>query len=103
MNFKLKTQTPSEHDIQTIILEYLKLRGHYCKRVNTGAFRGEHNGKRWFVRTAPKGTLDIDGVQRGTGRGFAIEVKSKYGKLSPEQEQVISEINKCGGLAFIAK
>ena len=48
-----------------------------------------------------KGIPDIIGCFGG--RLIAIEVKTKKGKLSPEQEIHIDRINKAGGLAFVAR
>jgi penicillin-binding protein-related factor A (putative recombinase) len=47
------------------------------------------------------GVSDILGLYEG--KFLAIEVKSKTGKLSPEQFSFISEINSRGGLAFMAR
>lgn len=49
-----------------------------------------------------KGVSDILGLLPG-GRFLAIEVKARYGKVSPEQEQFINDVNKSGGLAFVAR
>ncbi len=37
------------------------------------------------------------------GRFIGIEVKTENGKVSPDQERVISNINNAGGLAFVAR
>lgn len=90
-----------ESDIQKQILSFLCLNGIYCWTNKTqgtydptcGAFR-RNNTK--------KGISDIIGILPG-GRFLAIEVKSKYGKPSPEQMVFLAEIARYGGLAFIAK
>jgi Holliday junction resolvase len=50
---------------------------------------------------APKGIPDIIGCYKG--RFIGIEVKVASGRVSPDQERVIQNINDAGGLAFIAR
>jgi Holliday junction resolvase len=47
------------------------------------------------------GIPDIIGIWNG--RMLAIEVKTAKGKLSDKQESKIREINRAGGLAFVAR
>ena len=49
------------------------------------------------------GIADILGIQRGTGRFIAIEVKTAKGKLSPFQTNFLNWINEAGGIAFVAR
>lgn len=62
--------------------------------------------KKLFRRPASKfhinGVSDILGMFHG-GRWLAIEVKSRKGRLSPEQSLFIDEINAGGGMAFVAR
>ncbi len=48
-----------------------------------------------------KGVSDILGIFNG--KFLAIEVKSKKGRASLEQISFLSDVNKAGGLGFIAK
>lgn len=48
-----------------------------------------------------KGVSDILGVVRG--RFIAIEVKSKVGRLSPEQKLYLDRVNSFGGYAIMAR
>jgi hypothetical protein len=52
---------------------------------------------------APKGIPDIIGIIPGTGKFIGIEVKVAGGRVSPEQERVLQNINDAGGIAFVAK
>ena len=54
-----------------------------------------------FMRFGKKGSSDIIGVLPG-GRFLAVECKSQYGRLSPEQEQFHADIEKLGGFAIVA-
>lgn len=48
-----------------------------------------------------KGVPDILGIFKG--RLLGIEVKTATGKLSPEQERFIQNINDAGGIGFMAR
>ena len=68
------------------------------QRINTGAFK---TGSR-FIKSANKGTCDFEGYDKH-GRFLAIECKRpKGGRLSPEQKARIDDINRKGGVAFVA-
>ncbi len=96
--FKMK-----ESDIQRQILEYLR----YDRRValywrqNTGAARYEKDGKERFIRFGTPGISDILGVLQD-GRFFAIEVKMPKRKLTEIQANFINNVNRAGGVAFVA-
>jgi penicillin-binding protein-related factor A (putative recombinase) len=48
-----------------------------------------------------KGIADILGIYQG--KFLAIEVKTEKGVLSPEQKIFLDNINKEGGIAFVAR
>lgn len=48
-----------------------------------------------------KGVSDILGIYEG--KFLAIEVKSKTGRLSPEQVWFLAEVKAKGGIAFMAR
>lgn len=94
---------PTEAQIQKAILDYLKLKGHFAIRVNTqGVPMWNEGGRMKGFRPSPmKGVADILGVKKG-GQFFAIEVKKKGGKPSPEQVQFLKEVEARGGIALVA-
>lgn len=102
-----------EQDTVTAILSYLRARGYLAWRMNTGAFKAEHQGKTRFHRFGVKGMSDVIGVVPTTdgvhtygplvGRFLAIEVKSATGKPTPEQTAFMAAVVKLGGIAFIAR
>ena len=65
---------------------------------------GTHNGIGWqkAKRYVKIGASDILGILPG-GRFLAIEVKANYNNPTEEQQLFIDDINKKGGLAFVAK
>lgn len=105
---------PLEKDIQHGILAYLKMRGHFAFRVNTmGVAKWGKNREFAGFRPSPmKGVADILGVvgprygnlKSGImgGTFFAVEVKRKGGKTSPEQDQFLAEVRRCHGIAVVA-
>lgn len=59
-----------------------------------GAYRKKN---RWFIY----GVSDIIGIYKG--KFFAIEVKTKTGKLSEHQKIFLNDVKKNGGIAFVAR
>lgn len=50
-----------------------------------------------------KGSADLIGFIFSTGQFLALEVKSRKGRLEPEQEAWLGFVNKNGGLASVVK
>jgi hypothetical protein len=80
-------------------LEYLKLRGAYVWRNNTGALKDKNNRPVFFGKV---GSSDILGVLPG-GKFIAVECKAQNGRLSDHQIEFLNEIERMGGVAVIAK
>ena len=55
------------------------------------------------VKVAVKGHPDLAGYRRSDGRAVYIEVKTKKGRATPEQEQFLAVAKQAGCLAGIAK
>lgn len=92
---------PLEKDIQRDILQYLRLRGIFCWRQNSGAMQGEYKGKKRFVQfTSEPGICDIIGLLP-SGRLLAIEVKRPGGKAKEHQQSFIDQINASNGIAVV--
>lgn len=97
------SKTP-EQLIKTAIMGYLRFipRSKFWWNKSVGTYdpvrKIFRRGKsRWEI----KGVSDILGLW--DGRFVAIEVKSKTGRLTPEQRTFIQEVNELGGLAFMAR
>lgn len=92
-----------ETDIQRQILAYLQYHRSVALywRQNTGAARFDKGGKEYFVRFGVPGISDILGVLND-GRFFAIEVKMPGRKLTENQGNFINNVNRAGGVAFVA-
>lgn len=84
----------SEHEIQKQILEYLRLKGIFYWRQNTG--------RKHYMQFGLKGQGDITGLLK-TGQRFEIEVKDHKGKQSLEQKQFQEMIEKNNGIYILAR
>ncbi len=110
-----------EQETVRAILQFLALHRIPAWRMNQGAMRGEHKGKRWFMKFGVTGMSDIIGVLPWcaedrlraedpathrvsclTGRFLAIEVKQPRKAPSPAQVAFIQTVILSGGVAFVA-
>lgn len=93
-----------ESAIQKLILDWLAANQFCHWRNYVGAIiRGNRENLR-FGKNPAKGMPDIMGLMKdGTGRLFAIEVKTPKGTLQPHQKQKIAELNENGAVAFVAR
>jgi VRR-NUC domain len=107
--FRLKALHPSEAQTQQSILRYLAIapRVAWAHRFNTGAHvvigqAADGKQTRRFLRYAFPGCPDVLGQLRD-GRFLAIEVKTKTGKATPEQEAFLALVAANGGVAVLAR
>ena len=93
----------SESEVIREVKEVVRITGLKLQRINTGCFAiGEGRAKR-FIKTAEAGTLDFEGYDNH-GRHVGIECKRPVGgRLSDEQAARIDDINRKGGIAFVAR
>ena len=81
------------------IMTFLKLQGVYCWRNNAIGTPIKGGG---FRPMKKKGISDILGILEG-GKFLAIEVKTpQYFRTTPEQREFLLEINRRGGIGFVA-
>ena len=84
------------------VKQVIKVTGLKIQRINTGCFAIGTGVNRRFIKTADAGTCDFEGYDNH-GRFLAVECKRPVGgKLSPAQEARINDINRKGGVAFVA-
>ena len=93
----------SESEVIREVKEVIRITGLKLQRINTGCFAiGEGRAKR-FIKTAEAGTLDFEGYDNH-GRHVGIECKRPVGgRLSDAQAARIDDINRKGGIAFVAR
>lgn len=91
-----------ESDVIRQVKEIITATGIKLQRINTGCFQIEGRTGKRFIKTAEAGTLDFEGYDK-RGRFCAIECKRPVGgRLSPAQAARIVDINRVGGVAFVA-
>src|SRR6266850_897344 len=113
-----KLNIPSEktaNGLTRLIMRFLKLKGHYCNRINT---QGQaRTGKvlrydpftkkaiyssevKWTKGQTTRGTPDIDAIIYG--KAVKIEVKVGKDRMSEDQIKQMGAIEESGGLYFVA-
>lgn len=94
---------PTEKEIENAILDYLAfLPGCYWKNNTVGVYDPIKKVHRKPGKHHRNGVSDILGVD-GSGRFIAIEVKTVKGRVSENQKLFLEDINKHGGLGFVAR
>ena len=84
------------------VKQVIKITGIKLQRINTGCFTIGEGRNRRYIKTADAGTCDFEGYDNH-GRYVAIECKRPSGgRLSPAQAARIDDINRKGGVAFVA-
>ena len=84
------------------VKQVIKVTGLKIQRINTGSFQIGAGQNRRYIKTAEAGTCDFEGYDN-QGRFLAIECKRPSGgRLSPAQKERIADINRKGGVAFVA-
>lgn len=91
-------------DLVGAILAWLQLThptGLFYK-TNTGAFAGEHNGRKRFIRFGTPGLADITGILPG---GRAIYVECKVGRDTQSTKQMVFQgcVMSAGGRYVLAR
>lgn len=84
-----------------VFLTLTKPHGAYYK-TNTGAFAGEHKGRKRFVRFGVPGLADITGVLPG-GRAIYVECKVGKDKPSVDQKAFRAMVERAGAVYVLAR
>ncbi|MDE6087921.1 MAG: VRR-NUC domain-containing protein [Oscillospiraceae bacterium] len=70
-------------------------------RHNVGKVRTPDG--RYFSTGIPAGYSDLQGHRKCDGRAVYIEVKTRYGRVSPEQKIFIDAMQKTGAIAGVCR
>lgn len=70
-------------------------------RANVG--QGITYDGRHFDTGLPKGFSDLFGFRKSDGRAVFVEVKTKTGRIRPEQQNFINKMRLYGALAGVAR
>lgn len=89
-----------EHKIQNEIRLVLSP---YCVifRMNAGKVRTPDG--RFFQTGVPKGFPDLFGFRKSDAKAVFIEVKTKSGRVSPEQKHFLEQMQKTGAIAGVCR
>lgn len=90
----------TEHQIQTQIISFLRLKGFYVIRLNSGRMSYEYKGRRKFMMLAEKGTPDVMGFKYG--QVLFVEVKRPGKKATLLQEMKMRELEEYGAKCLVA-
>lgn len=97
-----RTNDIHEKTVIKQVKEVINITGIKLQRINTGCFAVGEGRNRRYIKTANAGTCDFEGYDK-QGRFVAIECKRPIGwRLSRAQKERIDDINKKGGVAFVA-
>ena len=91
---------PSEHEVQSTIIDLIRVRGGVATRVNSGSILTKRGDKTYVVKLADKGTSDTIGCYRGVA--LYIEVKKPGKKPTPEQIAFLESVARAGGVGLLA-
>lgn len=95
-----RTQRPPaipERAIQASCMEYLRLRGYYVLRLNSGALP---NAQGRPVRMLPAGTPDVLAIK--DGRALFVEMKRAGAKPTVLQEMAMATLDAHGARCVVA-
>lgn len=104
-NLKISSE-PKEATILASVLQALNFYPIVAKfwRQNTGAGRFQYSDGKTsqFIRFGFPGLPDIGGYLRD-GRALHVEIKTKNGKVTPDQAAFIEDARNHGCVAFVAR
>ena len=90
----------SANGLTNCIVKYITLKGGFASRIsNQGTFSRKLN--RYIPGTSKKGLADI----MATYKGLSLHVEVKYGRdvQNEVQKKIETEVNRSGGLYYIAR
>lgn len=98
---------PTETQIQSAIMGFLRYKGYYVQRMNSGALRDQHNR---LIRMNKAGTPDLMAFRKPSGwsandptvKLLFIEVKRPGNRPTPLQHAVMQELAEHGALCIVA-
>lgn len=96
---------PSEAQILKAILALLHRHPKVATvaRFNSGTFVKQYGDKTHYIRAnTQRGMADIQGMLKG-GRTYALEVKSKTGKVMPHQAEYLKTVRDGGGIGEVVR
>lgn len=99
---KMAYRPSPERILQKEVMRYLSSLGVFCWENKT---QGTYDPSKRVYRTFTglRGVSDVLGIVPDDGRILAIELKSKTGRVRPEQKAFLERIQKDGGVAGVCR
>ena len=98
---KKRAAMTEEHRIMNEIRTALSQNGCVSFRMNVGKMKTPDG--RYFDTGVPVGFSDIFGFRESDGKAFFIEVKTKKGKVSPNQKAFLRAMQSSGAIAGVCR
>lgn len=93
----MKLPTAREHDIQNMIINYLKYKGYFVIRHNSGMVENKYGGR---IKLGEAGIPDIYALK--DGQSYFLEVKRSKKHLATDiQNNKMEEIEAHGGVCYV--
>jgi tricorn protease-like protein len=99
---KHKKYKKEEQKLVKACMDYLRCKGFLVLRNNSGRIFINDNGKIRAIRAGMAGSSDIIACSPD-GRFFAIECKSKKGRLTENQKEFLRKVSELGGVALVVR
>ena len=86
-----------------LMLEIMAAISQECVIFRTNVGRGFTPDGRYFSTGVPAGYSDLNGHRKCDGRAVYIEVKTRSGKVSPQQQHFIDRMRETGAIAGVCR
>ena len=86
-----------------IMLEIMAAISPECVIFRTNVGRGFTPDGRYFSTGVPAGYSDLNGHRKCDGRAVYIEVKTKSGRVSKQQQHFIDRMRETGAIAGVCR
>jgi len=95
----------SEKQIQSAIIQHLNWHGCWVWRTNAGNIpMYDKRGKKRMIKVGVRGTPDISGIHKATGKHIGIEIKTpkRKDKVTFAQWEHLKRIKEYNGISGVA-
>jgi hypothetical protein len=95
---RTKYKDSSANDLTKCVIDFLRLKGHYCTRVQS---QGQKRGNVMTYGTTQRGTADVHACINKIH--VSLEIKFGKDKQSEVQKQVQQEVEQSGGIYLLIR
>jgi len=99
---KNRLLTQSEHDIQSVCIQWLNYNGFYAWRANAGMVRtADRYGKYRMIKLGDAGMPDVLAIVKPFGFLYGFEIKRPGGKVTEIQRMKHEKLAQAGAKVFV--